>query len=225
MRFKEFVGEQQQLDEINLKQLAAAGIIGAAGLGMGGKSAYATTPQEQYRIDMANSIAKHYHIKPEQALEIVDTAHQEGDPVFPKPQDLLALTGVESSFNPQAMAKAKRGTQTAKRIRHDTPSGLLQVRPGIWKLPANALATIKGQIHHGKEILKYYYKKFHGDKEAAMGAFHMGETDFRKRGIDPTYIQKYYAELERQKQARHAEREVRLRQLHHQAHLQKTHLK
>jgi hypothetical protein len=212
MRFKEFIKEDtEQLNEINFKQAATAGLIGAASL-FGG-NAMSMTPQEQYRLDMANAIAHHYRINPDQAKEIVDAAHSEAEPVFPKAHDLLALTGVESSFNPNARAKAA-GPKTQARIKTDTPYGLLQVRPGIWKLPSDALSTIKGQMHHGKEVLKYYYKKFHGDKEAAMNAFHMGETDFRKHGASPVYTQKYYAELERQKQLRAAQKQARYKEAH-----------
>jgi len=216
MRFIEFIKEEpQQLDEINLKQVAAgASLLGALGLGGLTNPAYATTPQEQYRQDMAIAIAKHYRINPNEAREIVDAAHEEGDPVFPKPHDLLALTGVESSFNKTATPQysKKKYPETHARIQRDTPYGLLQVRPGLWKVPAGGLSTIKGQIHHGKQVLKHYYKKFKGDKIAAMNAYHMGETDYRKRGASPEYTQKYHAEIERQKQARLAQKQARLKQ-------------
>jgi hypothetical protein len=226
MRFTEFIKEEpQQLDELNLKQAAAgASLLGALGMGSLADPAYSMTPQEQYRTDMANAIAQHYHIKPDEAKEIVDAAHEEGDRVFPKPHDLLALTGVESSFNKNATPRysADKYPKTNARIQKDTPFGLLQVRPGLWKVPAGALSTIKGQIHHGKEVLKYYYKKFHGDKVAAMNAYHMGETDYRKHGANPEYTQKYQAEIQRQQEARLAAKQARLQQQRQAAHLQKT---
>lgn len=224
MRFKEYLDkEPKQLDEISFKQAAAgASLLGA--LGLSGASAYSMTPQEQYRLDMANAIAKHYHINPEEAKEIVDAAHEEGDKVFPKPQDILALAGVESSFNKNATPRysPKKYPKTHARVQKDTPYGLLQVRPGLWKLPANALTTIKGQIHHGKEVLKHYYKKFHGDKVAAMNAYHMGETDFRKHGASPEYTQKYQNELQQQQELRLAQKQVRLMQQREEARLLKT---
>jgi len=216
MHFSEFIKEEpQQLDELNLKQAAAgASLLGALGMDGLTNPAYSMTPQEQYRQDMAIAIAKHYRINPNEAREIVDAAHTEGDPVFPKPHDLLALTGVESSFNKNATPQysKKKYPETHARIQRDTPYGLLQVRPGLWKVPTGGLSTIRGQIHHGKKVLKYYYKKFKGDKIAAMNAYHMGETDYRKHGASPEYTQKYQAEIERQKQARLAQKQTRLKQ-------------
>jgi len=194
MRFKEFVQKDtHQLDEINLKQAVAAGIIGAASLGFGGKvHAQHMSPKEQYKHDLSQSIAQYYRVDGDMVKRVVELAHKYENKVWPKAKDLIALTGVESSFNPNAKSGLKK----------DPALGLLQVRPGVWKINPSQLADMENQIKYGSDILSFYYKKFKGDKDAALSAYNIGETAYRKFGDRPEYLQKYYNELQRQHAAR-----------------------
>ncbi len=126
---------------------------------------------------------KKYKINPEVALEISKLAikHEKAD--FPKAPDILSVIGIESSFNPEAKSKLK----------HDPALGLMQVRPGIWKLDKKELHSIENQISSGTEILNSYYVKLK-DKTKALHAFNMGLTDFNKGKTNPNYIDKFQKE-------------------------------
>lgn len=120
---------------------------------------------------------------PKLVQEIVKTAEKYADPVFPTTSDILAVIGIESSFNPHAVSKLK----------FDPARGLMQVRPGIWSVDPNDLHTIEGAIKHGSDILKKYYSKFKS-KEAALHAYNVGETNYRKGVRNQNYVDKHAKE-------------------------------
>lgn len=132
----------------------------------------------------ATAIAAKYRINPKLAQTIVELAVKHEDEVFPKAADILAVIGVESSFNPKAVS----------RLRHDPARGLMQVRPGIWKIDPKELNDIEKQIEAGVYVLKRYYGRA-GSAEGALHAYNIGITSYRKGKKNPAYV----AKVEREK--------------------------
>lgn len=138
-----------------------------------------------YHVDnWAESIAQKYRIDPRLARTIVVLAIKHEDKVFPRATDILAVIGVESSFNPSAVSK----------LRRDPARGLMQVRPGVWKIDPSELNDIEKQIVIGVRILKKYYART-GDEEGALHAYNIGITNYRAGKTNPAYV----AKVEREK--------------------------
>ena len=140
--------------------------------------------QRQITTEIADRIAKRYSVEVELASRIVELAHRHEDPVFPTAKDILAVVGIESSFNPDAVS----------RLRRDPALGLMQVRPGKWDLEPSDLEDIEDQIKHGALILKQYYRRL-GDRDAAVQAYNIGLHNFRQGQTNPRYLTKYQREL------------------------------
>lgn len=139
-------------------------------------------------IGLAKKIKEKYkHVDDDYALHVATLAKKHEREVFPKAEDILAIAGVESSFNP----KAKSG------LRIDPARGLMQVRLGVWGIKASDIATSDQQIKHGADILEKYHAKL-GDADSATHAYNVGLTNFkRKTGLNPKYVDKYNAERAR----------------------------
>jgi soluble lytic murein transglycosylase-like protein len=192
MKVQELLEDLDRLDEITLKQALAAGTIGAAAA-----ASMFSPPQKppeatqtvvgkissQPAETLALGIARRYRIALDDAFKIVKTAEANADPVFPKRDDLLAVIGIESSFNPTKKSP----------LRRDPAIGLMQVRPGVWNIKRKNLKTVDAQIATGAAILSQYYSKL-GDKDAALNAYNVGITAHR-RGVQNTrYVQKFHTE-------------------------------
>jgi hypothetical protein len=201
MKLHEIALTEEQLDEARLRHaLAAAGLAGA--LALSGSSGNHTdrpvqTPSphitqstqaprvqgttKQHIAAMTDAILDKYDVNPNLAHRVATTAKKYEYPNFPKAEDILAITGVESSFDPTS----KSGLQ------HDPALGLMQVRPGIWNLSPRALSTIDKQIKVGATILHSYYQKL-GSVEAAVHAYNIGLTNYRHQtNLNPNYVNKY----------------------------------
>lgn len=214
MKLKNIIdlNESQQLDEISFKHAVAAG-IGLVGGTMGAhhqQQAQQVEPQHQEvrqaveqppppkeqktvnpkLLPLINNITKRYNVDTDLATEIVELAHKYEKPTFPKAKDLIALIGVESAFNPNAISKLKR----------DPAVGLLQVRPKVWNLDPSELKTPEDQIKIGSDILNLYYKKLK-NKDAAIKAYNIGITnyldqdDLEMADASERYLAKYYNSL------------------------------
>ncbi len=205
MKIHEIISNQEQLDEINLRHAAAAGIMGASLMGsvhQAPKAPTQTTTQQQTHAPkqisqqraaetrqkeetrlqtMKDNIVKKYKVKPELASQVVDLAHQYEDSTFPKATDLLALIGIESSFNPKAKSSLNK----------DPAVGLMQVRPSMWGIEPEDIDGIEEQIKHGARVLKTYYAKL-GDKESAIKAYNIGLRGFRN-SLNPDAADRYFA--------------------------------
>lgn len=190
MKLQEIYEDIEQLDEGLLQRAIAAAALVAGSLGTmqtahtpdlspelkAAQVQQALGQRKGAEIDrLAAAAASKYRTDPEVVKEIVITAHKYADPVFPTAKDILAVIGVESSFNPNAVSQLKR----------DPARGLMQVRPGVWDVPPETLNTIDGQIKTGVDILKKYFKKFKS-KEAALHAYNVGETTHRAARKDPS---------------------------------------
>lgn len=206
MKVNELLSTSQQLDEINLKHAMAAGVAGAA-LMSPLKGHEQNPPQQQVQrqtpsvdyshllstpikqpdaiqLKMAQVVTQKYSIDDEFAKEVVELAHKYEKPTFPKAKDILAIIGVESSFNPDA----KSG------LRRDPAVGLMQVRPRVWNMNPNELYDIENSIKAGSEILHFYFKKLH-DRDSAVAAYNVGLSEFRSGNNAEGYVSKYQHEL------------------------------
>jgi len=203
---------QEQLDEKSLRHALAAGILGTS-MAMPGAIADQQMSQSYERprdemvttakriadpfkpeinipapdikrAELSRSIAKKYRVDIELVQQVVDLAYKYQDKDFPKAEDILAIVGVESSFNPDSKSNLK----------HDPAIGLMQVRPGIWNIDPDHLASTEAQIKYGAAILKRYYKRL-GNAEDAVQAYNIGITKFRRGERNTRYVAKYQREL------------------------------
>lgn len=146
-------------------------------------------PAKHDPTHLASTILDKFKIDSDKAHEIVKSAIKHSDPVFPQPQHLLAIAGIESSFNQNAVSKLK----------HDPAIGLTQIRPKVWNIHPNELSTIDGQFKHTAHILKTYHQKT-GSIEDAIKSYNVGITNFRRgkqQGAAHRYITKFNTELQR----------------------------
>lgn len=139
------------------------------------------TPQEE---QWAEKIVKRYSIDDNLARLIVHLASKNSRQTFPKTRDILAVIGVESSFDPTAQSK----------LRTDPALGLMQVRPGKWGLNPGDLTDLEDQIKHGSDILHKYFRKLK-DKEKATIAYNVGLQAYRDGKFDQRYLNKVKTEV------------------------------
>ena len=183
----------QQLDEITLKQAIAAGLIGASALsprvGLAADKAprpAVTQPANVVELKgIVKAVSDRFGVDPKMANMIVRIAHKHEHPDFPTAEDILAVIGVESKFKPKATSQLKQ----------DPALGLMQIRPGVWKIPPKELFNIESNIKHGARILRDYYKKLDGNEDAALQAYNIGITAFKKGKTNPHYLRKVKTEL------------------------------
>lgn len=131
------------------------------------------------RQEMARSIARTYRVGLDLSQEVVNLAFKLEDKVFPKAEDILAVIGIESSFNPDSVSS----------LRSDPARGLMQVRPGVWNLDLDSFQDVESQIKNGVAILKHYYRKT-GNREDTLHAYNIGLTRFRRGGRNSRYVAK-----------------------------------
>lgn len=135
------------------------------------------------RVDPELLVAKaaaKYHVDVNVVKAAVASALKYQHSDFPTAKDILAVVGTESSFNPTAHSHLKK----------DPARGLMQVRPGVWNLPASSMATIDSQIKTGATILRNYYVKL-GSREAALHAYNVGLTNHKSGKVkNPRYVPK-----------------------------------
>lgn len=186
-----------QLDE-GLRELVAAAIMGAAAVAP--TKMVDHLPPKPTAVDAAKwkahiaqkealtvtaALKQKYRAIPDKDLvQIFALAKKYERPVFPKAADILAIVGIESSYNKLATSNLKK----------DPAKGLMQVRPGVWGIDAKALATIEDQIKFGSEVLFKYYTRL-GDQDDAVHAYNVGITNFKRgTGLNPAYVEKFHRE-------------------------------
>lgn len=211
MKVDDILLTEEQLHELKLRHAIAAGALGLGLLhnptNIESSTPQKPTPQEiqqrdqhvaqrkteqearqkelQRQQDLANKIAERYHVDQDFALQVVQLAHKYEKPTFPKAKDILAIIGVESSFDPDAVSG----------LRHDPAVGLMQVRPSMWNLDREDLSgDVEKQIQMGSDILHQYYTHFKNPR-AALAAYNVGPTNYRQGNKAPGYVAKYANEL------------------------------
>ena len=193
----------QELQEGNLRNIAVSIGAAAAIAGTSMLAPVSDAPKHQVVIDdaikkvpnevskFAGTILDKFKIDPDKAHEIAKSAIKHSDPVFPQTHHLLALAGIESSFNDKAVSKLK----------FDQAIGLTQIRPKIWNIHPDELSTIDGQMKHAAHILKSYHQKT-GSIESAVKSYNVGITNFRRGkqyNAANRYLTKFNNELSRYK--------------------------
>lgn len=195
-----------QIDEGKLHNIAAAAMMVLASIG-GVKNMINTSSDDANRVvsgkvthqkqaaadtidvDKAVELAsKKYKRDPKEVRQVIRAAIKHSNDTFPTARDLIALVGVESSFNPKAVSQLKK----------DPAVGLTQIRPGVWGIDPKDLSTIDQQMSQASRILQKYYK-LTGSREDALHAYNIGIGNLKKykRGnIDgnPKYVAKIDAE-------------------------------
>jgi soluble lytic murein transglycosylase-like protein len=196
MKTTDFLSEQQ-LDELDFKKAIAGGSLALAAattmnpqfkMGNGDeykKSAEPTQQDEDPKFkEVADRISKRYKIDPELALNVVKLTKKYEKASFPKQEDLLAIIGIESSFNPNAVSGLKK----------DPAVGLTQIRPGVWGINSGELSgNIEKQIASSADILAQYNKKLK-NPENAIHAYNVGLTAFLRGDHNSQYVQKFEKE-------------------------------
>lgn len=205
MKLNELAISQQsidltQLDEVNWKNAVATGALAAAtalfpskmeqpvnksrsdsGLVQAADHLKKRPVATQSEALMQQILSKYKRVDPQLAKRIADLAIKYADPVFPTARDILAITGIESSFRPDAVSGLKR----------DPARGLMQVRPGVWGMSPSDLATVEQQLKHGSTILADYFRQLK-NVDDAVHAYNVGITNFRKqKNLNPSYVAKY----------------------------------
>jgi hypothetical protein len=198
-----------ELDEGRLKNAIAAGSLAAAAL-LGGSDNNVKPPAgltkteyaaELKRLNFKNWAAnldkrvknltssileKYPKSNPRQVADIVQAAIKYEAPVWPKAEDILSIVGVESSFRDKQKSN----------LGHDPALGFMQIRAGIWEIPAAELHTVEGGIKHGSAILKQYYVKLK-NIDAAVEAYNVGITNYKTgKQKNPEYVRRYQSTLD-----------------------------
>ncbi|ARN75074.1 lytic transglycosylase domain-containing protein [Oceanicoccus sagamiensis] len=115
---------------------------------------------EVWLVDMSGRL-KPFIKDPKERLELLKSIHREATKAELKPDLVLALIQVESSFNSYAISRA--GAQ-----------GLMQVMP-FWKKeigrPDDNLTDINTNLSYGCRILQFYLKKEDGNWMTALARY------------------------------------------------------
>jgi hypothetical protein len=192
MKFAELF--EDPLEEITRRGFLKG--VGAAGLGFAPKAPDIEKdlpppekpkpkPVDPVRQKMADRITDKYDVDDDFAGQVVELAHKYQKPGFPTAKDILAVIGVESSFDPDAVSG----------LSQDPAVGLMQVRPGVWKLDKSLLqGNIEQQIATGADILYQYYAKLK-NKNAALASYNVGPTQYKSGNTADDYVKKYHNEL------------------------------
>jgi hypothetical protein len=205
MRLHEFATstESQQgidLDEVDLKKAIAAGSLALAAHA-GGTPEYTpnksiTPTVTQHQAIKQNLLGAHVEAEIEKLVDIVtskynvDTAlarhivllaKKYEKPVFPRATDLLAIIGIESSFNPRAVSG----------LRRDPAVGLTQIRPKVWGLnPHELRSNMEQQVSTASDILAKYRSRLRSVDDT-VHAYNVGMSAFRRGDHNPGYVQKF----------------------------------
>lgn len=142
--------------------------------------------EDSDEVTYVQTITDRYNVDDEFAREVVQLAHKYSDTVFPTAEDIIAIIGIESGFNP----KARSG------LKYDPAVGLTQVRPRVWKklVEGHNIHDIENQIRFCAEILARYYRRTHS-RDGAVMAYNVGITAYKQGQRNHRYLRKYKREL------------------------------
>lgn len=197
MTLNELYTPPTQLDEGIFQRAVAAAALVIGGLGITSYTLNDTEPEsitsnvasgqvsnqnDELAANLTNTAAAKYKVDKAIVRQVVDAALKYQHDDFPRAKDILAVVGVESSFNPKAVSQLK----------HDPAVGVMQIRPKVWGIDKNELSTVDGQIKHGAAILAQYYKQL-GNKTAALHAYNVGLTRHRASIKQPNKANPRYA--------------------------------
>lgn len=141
---------------------------------------------------LTSTIVSKFKVNPEKAAKIASVAMKYSKDTFPQAHHILAIAGIESSFDENAKSALK----------HDPAVGLMQMRPKVWGVDKKELSTIEGQIKHGAHVLHQYYTKT-GSVEGAVKAYNIGLTNYnsgKQHDAAHRYATKFTKEVSRYSQ-------------------------
>lgn len=194
MKLDQLLLTEDQLNEIKLSQVIASALLGGAATLMApGTPPYksqeivnARQADARSKLALTGKIVDKHQIQKDLANQIVTLAHKYERKDFPRAKDILSIIDIESEFRPQAKSQ----------LSSDPAVGLMQVRPGIWKIDPKELDDIEQQIKYGSQILHDYYQKL-GNIEKTIQAYNVGITALRQGTENPRYLGKYKAAMRR----------------------------
>lgn len=196
---------QQLIIEFNLRRAAMAGVVGASLVGAPVQTHVEPTraaqpqpapklthilPAPKQQIDprhqkMIDRIVDKYNVDDQFAKQVVALAHKYEKPTFPRAKDILAVVGIESSFDPDSVSG----------LRKDPAVGLTQIRPGVWNINrAELQGSVEKQIAYGADILQLYFSKLK-NKDSAIRAYNIGLSAYRHGNRADGYANKYHNEI------------------------------
>lgn len=130
--------------------------------------------------DLADNIAQRWKSSPQLIQEIVGYVREFAYSDFPRPEHLLAVIAVESSFNPKAH---NRGNV-----------GLMQIN-----IAANGKKlrsrSMRENIRVGAELLREYYLMLRKDQRATLLSYNAGIGNYLKGRYRSMYWSRYQREL------------------------------
>jgi len=98
---------------------------------------------------------------------------------WPTPLAVASIIEIESQYNSHAVSDCGA-------------KGLMQISP-IWshQVPPQAYTSIKENIKYGVQILNSYYRRYDGNKMAAILSYNSGNNAYNKGQAWPTYWWRY----------------------------------
>lgn len=204
MKLSEILHEDQ-LTELNLKHALAGAVLGAAvGAGAVG-AAHHQAPthkvvkqsqpqQEEFRVKKLTKLVLdkyHHNIKPQEAEKVVKLVIKHEKPTF-SAEGLLALIGIESSFDKNAKSKLKA----------DPAIGLTQIRPKLNGLnPTDIQGNVENKIKVTAVKMDHLVKRL-GNEQDALHAYNVGiknvlHPDREGAKLNPEYFKRWKSEINR----------------------------
>lgn len=141
---------------------------------------------QPYQRKYAKEIVRRYKIDRRMVVDVLKYTEKHASKTFPRQEDILAVIGIESSWNHTATSNLKR----------DPAYGLTQIRPITWrKLIATPkeLLNIENQIKYAVAILKYNYR-LTKNKEDAIISYNVGYGAWLKGNYEYNYLDKFTKE-------------------------------
>jgi soluble lytic murein transglycosylase-like protein len=137
----------------------------------------------------ASIVSSHYDISAVFAKEVISHANKYSKKTFPRVEDILAVIGIESRWDPGAVSSLK----------YDPAVGLTQIRPITWaKLiqdPAELL-DVENQVKYAAEILHYNFKLTKSPDDAII-AYNVGYGNWLNGKYDLAYFAKFATERDK----------------------------
>lgn len=141
--------------------------------------------QKQY----LDTIIEEYYVDAKLVKEVLHHVDKYAHKVFPRREDLLAVIGIESSWNPDAVSPLKK----------DPAIGLTQIRPGAWKkfiADAEELLHVENQVKYAAKILNYNFRLTES-KEDAIIAYNAGYGNWLNGKYSDDYLMKFLIERDK----------------------------
>lgn len=142
------------------------------------------TKPQIYQFDIITST---YDVGDELVRDVIKFSHKYQKKSFPRAEDILAIVGIESSWDPTAKSNLK----------FDPAFGLTQIRPIAWKklIPNSSdLISVENQIKYAVEILHLNYR-LTKSKDDAIIAYNVGYGNWLNGNFGFDYLLKFKSEL------------------------------